>query len=203
MCFVCFKLLEKINFLNIIDIFNMLPELTEIKKRRRMLGLHQSELASFAGVSQSLVAKIESNKVDPSYSHAKKLFMALESIEKKNEPRLQDIMTHKVIGIQPNEPVLNAIKLMKQKNISQLPVFKHSKSIASISEETILHAMSEHKDINKLKVLEIADSAFPELNGDIFVSAVLDLFEHTPAILVTKKGAVIGIVTKADLLKIR
>ena len=39
----------------------MLPKLEEISKRRRVLGLSQKHLARLAGVSQSMIAKIEAD----------------------------------------------------------------------------------------------------------------------------------------------
>lgn len=56
----------------------MLPSLDEIAKRRKLLGLTQKQLAKIAGVSQSFIAKIESGKIDPSYSKAKAIFDTLE-----------------------------------------------------------------------------------------------------------------------------
>ena len=57
----------------------MLPDLEEIQKRRRSLGLSQKKLASYASVSQSLIAKIEGGKIDPSYKNVKRIFKALEN----------------------------------------------------------------------------------------------------------------------------
>ena len=42
-----------------------MDELIELKKLRKKLGLTQNQLAKRANVSQSLIAKIESNKIDP------------------------------------------------------------------------------------------------------------------------------------------
>ncbi|MEM3267388.1 MAG: helix-turn-helix domain-containing protein [Conexivisphaerales archaeon] len=51
-------------------------ELREISKMRKVLGLTQVQLAKMAGISQSLLAKIEAGKVDPSYTRARKIFAA-------------------------------------------------------------------------------------------------------------------------------
>jgi len=53
------------------------PPLSYIKKMRKKFGLTQAKLAKMAGVSQSLIAKIESEKIDPSYKIAKKIFTVL------------------------------------------------------------------------------------------------------------------------------
>ena len=43
----------------------MITELREIKELRKKFGLTQTDLAELAGVSQSLIAKLESNMIDP------------------------------------------------------------------------------------------------------------------------------------------
>jgi len=45
----------------------------QLKKIRVQLGITQSELAKAAGVSQSLIAKLESGLVDPSFSTMKSI----------------------------------------------------------------------------------------------------------------------------------
>jgi len=43
------------------------PELSRIREIRKKLNISQRELAMKAGVSQSLIAKIEGNNIDPSF----------------------------------------------------------------------------------------------------------------------------------------
>ena len=43
----------------------------DIGKKRRQLGLKQAELAKMAGVSQSLIAKLEAGTIDSSYTKVK------------------------------------------------------------------------------------------------------------------------------------
>jgi predicted transcriptional regulator len=53
-----------------------------------MLGLTQGQLAKIAGVSQSFIAKIESGKIDPSYSKVKTIFDVLDlSLEEIIRPK--------------------------------------------------------------------------------------------------------------------
>jgi len=63
----------------------MFPTLEDIAKRRRQLGLKQSELAKMAGVSQSLIAKLESGTIDSSYTKVKTIFDVLERLEAKTK----------------------------------------------------------------------------------------------------------------------
>jgi len=63
----------------------MLPSLEEISRKRRILGLTQNELAKLAGVSQSLIAKMESRKTNPSYTKVKAILDVLNKLEMKME----------------------------------------------------------------------------------------------------------------------
>lgn len=57
--------------------------LEEIKQIRKKYNLTQSDLAKRSGVSQSLIAKIEAGRIDPTYSNAQKIFNALNDMGEK------------------------------------------------------------------------------------------------------------------------
>src|SRR6266571_3015126 len=101
----------------------MLPTLDEIPKKRKALGLTQTKLAQLAGVSQSIIAKIESGTVDPSYSIAKRLVEALEkeSIQ-TSRPRVSEIMSRPVISVSKTQLVREAVDLMRKRGYSPLPM---------------------------------------------------------------------------------
>ena len=65
--------------------------LSEIKKIRKALGLTQKKLAFISGVSQSLVAKIESDRIDPTYSKVNQIFSALDSQKRSVEITAESI----------------------------------------------------------------------------------------------------------------
>ena len=71
----------------------MLPQLEEIEKRRKILGLSQKELAKMVGVSQSMIAKIETGRINPSYTKTKDIFDLFESLEKKREIKIGFVVT--------------------------------------------------------------------------------------------------------------
>lgn len=183
----------------------MLPELDEIGKRRRKLGLKQTELARFADVSQSLIAKIEAKKIDPSYSHAKAIFEALENGEEKEQTKAKDIMTKKVFGVKKTDAVQQAVKIMKAKSISQLPVFDGENVVGSISEQTIMNKLSEGWDLSALSKSvadEVMDEAPPRVDENTPVQVISSLLRYNSSVLIGSKDKIIGIITKADLLRI-
>ena len=73
-----------------------MPLLKTIIRRRKVLDLTQAKLAKLAGVSQSLIAKVESGKIDPSYSKVMKILETLDRIEKEEQVKAKDIMTKDV-----------------------------------------------------------------------------------------------------------
>ncbi|MBI5355967.1 MAG: CBS domain-containing protein [Candidatus Aenigmarchaeota archaeon] len=182
----------------------MLPPLDEIKKRRATLGITQKELASLTGVSQSLVAKLESGAMVPSYKNAKSIFDAIERLEREGEPKAIEVANKKVIWISKEETVAKAVDLMKKKGVSQLPVFEGKHVIGSISEKGVLDAMISSKNpkaVHEMKVADVMEAPFPIVEETLPLSVVSNLLQHCPAVLLTNKEEIVGLVTKADLLK--
>jgi predicted transcriptional regulator len=187
------------------NVDNMLPVLDEIVKKRKMLGLTQKKLAKLAGVSQSLIAKVESGQIDPSYTKSKSIFDLLEQMERRNEARAGQILHREVISVKNSDAVSVAVKMMTKHGYSQLPVFDGQRAVGSISEKTILSQILQGKDmsdVSKLPVEEIMDETFPQVGEDAPLSLISSLLQVYPAVLVSKKASVIGIITKADLLRI-
>jgi predicted transcriptional regulator len=185
----------------------MLPQLDEIPKKRKALGLTQSKLAQLAGVSQSIIAKIESGTVDPSYSIAKRLVEALEkeSIQ-VSRPRVSEIMSRPVISVSRTQLVRDAVDMMRKRGYSQLPVLDGNRSVGSISEKTILDRAARGEPLESLlnnRVRDIMDSPLPMVNDDTPLEMVLGLLQGNYGVLVTKGESTIGILTKSDILKVK
>ena len=182
----------------------MFPPLEEIAQKRRLLGLKQAELAKLAGVSQSLIAKLESGKIDSSYTKVKTIFEALERLEVKTKIQAGKVLHNEVVGIQKNEPVSKVVQLMKSHGYSQLPVFDGKQPVGSISEKTILNQILAGKDLAQIATLpseEVMEEVFPQVDEDAPLSLISNLLQVYSAVLVSKKGTVVGIITKADLLR--
>lgn len=182
----------------------MFPTLEDIAKKRRQLGLKQAELAKLAGVSQSLIAKLEAGAIDSSYTKVRIIFEVLERIEAKTKIQEEKVVPTQVTSVQQGEPVSKVVQLMKEHGYSQIPVFRGKQSIGSISEKSLLHQILAGKDlaqISKLPASEIMEEAFPQVAEDAPLSLISSLLQVYPAVLVSKKGVVTGIITKADLLR--
>jgi predicted transcriptional regulator len=183
----------------------MLPTLEEIGRRRRILAMSQKQLAKLAGVSQSMIAKIESKSISPSYLKTKAIFDTLESLERRTELKAKDISHGKVVSVQANDAVSKGVRVMRETGFSQLPVFNENQVVGSLTEKIILERLvsaPNPDEVSKQSVEKIMDEAFPSVSDETPISMVSALLQYASAVLVTKRGHVEGIITKADLLKV-
>ncbi len=186
----------------------MIPNIDEYQKRRKILKLSQYQLAKQAGVSQSLIAKMESQKIEPSYNKVQMIDQALEIEEQKHKTSIKakDVYTNKIAKINASDTIQKAIKIMQTNGYSQIPVYENSIVVGSITEHSILNTQSEendHKLSSNVKVEKIMEPPFPQINENTPIGPVKSLLEHYQAVLVTRKDKYIGIITRADLLQMR
>lgn len=76
--------------------------------------------------------------------------------------------------------------------------------MGSISEKAILRQILAGQDLEEISrqpTERIMEEAFPQINDDAPLSLITSLLQTYSAVLVSKKGVVIGIITKADLLR--
>ncbi|MFI5421063.1 MAG: CBS domain-containing protein [Nitrososphaerales archaeon] len=183
----------------------MLPPIEELKKRRIKLGLSQRKFASYLGVSQSTITKIENKKLSPSYELVKKAYDILDSFGSPQIGLAGDIAIKKVVAVQDNDLISKAVQILQQHGFKQLPVKdKENHWVGSISERSIsnrLLKVSNPKLLLSREVAEVMDEAFPTVAEDTPISIAIPLLQHFQAILTTKKGRVTGIVTNADLVR--
>lgn len=175
----------------------MTYELEEVKKIRKKLGLTQTGLANRAGVSQSLIAKIESGRIDPTYTKAKRIFAALSELEKKEDMKAEQLMTSRIISVGSNDSIKDAIAKMKKSQISQLPVIDDHNMVGLVSESTILEALLSSKEA---RVRDVMQEAPPIVSRNTSVQIVSNLLRHFPIVIVSEEGKLVGLITKSDLI---
>ncbi|NLI73716.1 MAG: CBS domain-containing protein [Euryarchaeota archaeon] len=186
---------------------------------RKRLELSQRELASIAGVSQSLIAKVERGTIDPSYKNIRKIFEAFEDILKKRalEGRstgirltVGDLATRGVISISPEQTLAEAVDLMVKGRFTQLPVMIGDRIVGGITDDyirdyTIEETRNQRKlfdEVMQVKVGDIMQAPFPILSEDTPIELASLHLQRDEAVLVTHKGIIEGILTSADFLNL-
>jgi len=185
-------------------VFIVEEEISHIGICRRRLGLTQDKLAKLSGVSQSLIAKIESGRIDPAYSKVRKIMNALDNEQKRSRSGLcaGELASRKILSLGPKDHVAQAIDLMRGKGISQIPIIDKGVCIGSISENVIVESILEYGDkLAFLTIEKVMDEAFPSVPAESKTEGIAALLKFYKAVLVSEKGTLVGIVTKADLLK--
>ncbi|MCX9012819.1 MAG: CBS domain-containing protein [Candidatus Methanoperedens sp.] len=179
-----------------------LPTPNDIKKLRLDLDLTQHELATRAGVSQPLIARIEAGDVDPRLSTLRKIFNAFDAA-RKEKVQVVDIMHSPVIHTNSDRSIEEAARLMEEHGFSQMPVIDSGVPVGSISTDQIVRSMTDQdlRKVSHLLVRNIMGDSFPTISPKTDVNTVSRILEENPAVLVLEKGKVVGMVTKHDIMK--
>jgi cystathionine beta-synthase len=91
---------------------------------------------------------------------------------------------------------------MKSKGISQLPVLDGDNAIGMVSDASILERFGDDPAaLSSSRIGNIMGDPPPRVDERTPLAVLSALLRHSPAVLIVKKEKVVGIVTKADLLK--
>ncbi|RLF21765.1 MAG: transcriptional regulator [Thermoprotei archaeon] len=184
---------------------SFLPTPEDIRKMRLKAGLTQKELAERAGVSQSLIARIESGTVDPRLSTLRRILEALEEAMRAGV-RARDVMHTPVIVVKADDPIRKAAELMWKYGISQIPVVDGDKVVGTVFEDSIMKAFltNPEEDVNSWPVNRVMEDVLPMVSPDESLDTIMQILARgEPAVLVIDRGKVVGIITKSDVIAYR
>jgi cystathionine beta-synthase len=125
--------------------------------------------------------------------------------------------TPNVVAVGCDQTVAEAIELLRQHDISQLPVVRSSALSASngsparievqsvsgsVQERGLLDHLFRNPEALNAKVSTVMDGPFPLVDANEEVERVVPMLAAgSPAVLVQRDGAIIGVVTRADILE--
>ncbi|MGH3442161.1 MAG: cystathionine beta-synthase [Nitriliruptorales bacterium] len=113
-----------------------------------------------------------------------------------------------LIHCHPYETVSQAISLLKEFGVSQMPVFREgeheptvSAVIGSIRENALLDAVLQDASVMQSHVIDVLQPPLPVADVDAELDDVFsDLAAGSPAVIVIDHDRPVGVVTRADLL---
>jgi predicted transcriptional regulator len=196
-----------------------LPDLDKIRQMRKRLNLSQRELAGLAGVSQSLIAKIERGSIDPSYSNVRKILMAFEEVLRRRKAEglrsggqlaVGDIATRGVISVAPDQTISEAVDRMMKGRFTQLPVMVGDRVVGGLTDDAIRdytiqetrNGRKTYDEVMRTRLEEVMRDPFPILSEDTPIDVASFHLQREDAILISRKGAIVGILTSADFLSL-
>ncbi|HET9002624.1 MAG TPA: pyridoxal-phosphate dependent enzyme [Gemmatimonadaceae bacterium] len=107
-----------------------------------------------------------------------------------------------MVSVAPGSTVRQALGLMHQHDVSQLPVMEGSNCVGSVSDWALSAKSLENSKLLDATVSDIMDPPFPSVEAGQPVESVAKLLSKSnPAVLVRRNGAMQGIVTRSDLLQ--
>jgi len=108
----------------------------------------------------------------------------------------------KLICLQPDDTLEHAADLFVAENISQAPVVEDGQMIGAVHEITIMHAL--HQDVlpHVVHLRGVMARPLPKVDATVSIEeAYRLLLAGNPAIVVTRRQRLSGILTRSDLMR--
>ncbi|MCH1541182.1 MAG: CBS domain-containing protein [Candidatus Poseidonia sp.] len=174
------------------------PSGSALRRWRKRLGLTQAALAGISGLSQSVIAKVETESVDPRASTLRRLVVALQRIEAPDDAHtVGDIMTVDLFALAPTDMVQTAVERMVQTGVSQLPVLSGQTLLGALSEDDLLASSSP----TAIEVQSIMRRQPPVVDVTTSVKEARRRLEEVDALWVLDVGILVGLVTRIDVIR--
>ncbi|GDX47469.1 MAG: pyridoxal-phosphate dependent enzyme [Bacteroidetes bacterium] len=107
----------------------------------------------------------------------------------------------KIISVQPANKVAEAIALMKQSDIDQLPVIHNGDVVGSITESLLFNKLLDNHDVKNQTVGEVMDKPFPVVSQGTTLERLSGIInKENPAVLTRDEAGNYHIITKYDII---
>ncbi len=127
--------------------------------------------------------------------------------------RIRDVMTENPITVNSETLILDALRVMKEKNVRRLPVLERDKLIGIVTQKdlneaapvptTSTGAHEFHDFLSKIKVKEVMKKDLVTLSPDTPFEEALKIGKKNKisSFLVVENGKLVGITTESDLVR--
>lgn len=170
-----------------------------LRQWRKSLGLTQSMLAERSGLTQSVIAKVENEVVDPRVSTLRKMVRALQREESPGTAHtVGDIMVSEITTLAQTDTVQSSIDKMVIGGISHLPVLNADGSVIGLVSESTL--LKENVSKNAL-VEEVMRVDFTLIDAEVSIGEARRLLDGSELLLVSQRGELVGLVSRIDMIR--
>ncbi len=138
-------------------------------------------------------------------------WMKQKGFYRKVSPPKDEITAEDIVGLKtrkdlifahPEHTLSEAFEMMRQHDVSQLPVVSYGTAIGSISENKILSILIENDEAMNSKVVGYMEQPFPVCGSHATISELSEkLQESTSGVLITLSDGSFQLLTKSDLIE--
>ncbi len=132
-------------------------------------------------------------------------------LDRPDVVRVEEVLTAKhrdlppLITVGAHEKVRQAVDRLQEHDISQAPVVREDSTdvaqfVGSIRDRELLDRIFRDPDALQADVAEVMAPPIAMIEFDDPIEAAFGELEHGPAVLITKAGQVLGVLTRSDLL---
>ncbi|HVE91049.1 MAG TPA: cystathionine beta-synthase [Actinomycetota bacterium] len=132
---------------------------------------------------------------------------------KATGPTVGDVLARKgtdvppLVHVHPDESVRNVIEVMREYDVSQVPVLSEEPPLAvaevvgAVRDRDLLDRAFRDASVLDAPVRDVMGPPLPTVGGGESVLSVVERMEKAPAMLVVEAGHPVGIVSRSDLLE--
>src|SRR6185295_11686910 len=106
----------------------------------------------------------------------------------------------KLVSVPLGITIEEAVSLMREHDISQVPVIEGGEVVGSISETRILEILVSDPAAKRKPVAEYMEKPFPVLSADASIEEIANSMDHQRSAILVRHGTEFDIVTKSDLI---
>jgi cystathionine beta-synthase len=115
-----------------------------------------------------------------------------DSKSQAGKPRLVSVAPETLIG--------DALKLMDERGLSQLPVIAEGKAVGSVRESRLMARLLDDRQLLATPVQGVMDEPFPVVDENVEVERAKMYLKEAPALLIEEYGRIVGILTRHDVI---
>ena len=105
-----------------------------------------------------------------------------------------------LVFVGPDMTVTEALALMNENSVTQIPVLEDNRSVGSLRESHVLAKLLENRDLLNSKVSDVMDPSFPVVEMDASFNDLKAKLQKSPAVLIEDFKRITGIITRSDVL---